>query len=170
MRALARRTSLLDSVEWYTFARRFSEHGPPELLRFRPYAGRADARRRWVWLDPRPAGAQRTLRSLLVLRCIIDGRTGYVVDIERRSDESGNPVEHFSGLAFTLSDERQLDGWLRRLLSRLRDTRGVFAALKDECPCRVAVFIHPASGSLSPADAAARNALTKLRSLLFAAP
>ena len=80
--------SSLDSVDWYTFGRRFKSVGPPELLRFRPYAGRRGARRRWVWLDPHP-GPQRALRGMIVLRCVLNGRTGYIVDVERRSDGSG---------------------------------------------------------------------------------
>ena len=167
LRGRVRPGSSLDSVDWYTFGRRFQSVGPPELFRFRPYAGRRGARRRWVWLDPHP-GPQRALRGMLVLRCVLNGRTGYVVDLDRRSDESGSPTESFSGLVSTLPLEAQLDDWLRLLLSRLRDERGVFGSLLDQCPGQADDLRHPAADSMLRSAAAARNALSKLRDLLFA--
>ena len=167
-RTLEARTADLDSVEWCTFHRRFQpgSAGPPELVHFAPYPPPHAARRRWVWLDP-PPGPQRTLRGMLVLRCVLAGRSGYVVELQRRSDSSGTPTESFSGLVFVLHSEDQLGDWLRTLLHRLRDTRGVFARLLSECPGRADDFRHPPSSSVSSSEAAARNALSKLRDLLF---
>ena len=159
----------LDSVEWYAAGGQLESGGPPELLSFWPYLPPDGPRPRWVWLDP-PPGPQRTLRGMLVLRCALAGRSGYVVELQRRSDSSGAPTESFSGLVFALRSEAQLDDWLRTLLSRLRDTRGVFARLLSECPGRADDFRHPPSSSMSSSEAAARNALSKLRALLFPEP
>ena len=108
------------------------------------------------------------LRGMLVLRCVLNGGVGYVVEIQRRSDASGTPVEAFAGLVFTLSrGEIQLEAWLRRLLSELPGTRGVFASLVAQSPGPAVCFRHPPSRSMSPSEAAARTAVAKLRGLLL---
>lgn len=165
-RALAESSSDLNSVEWYTFERGFQSAGPPWLLLFPRPDKSSGNERSWVWLDP-PRTPSRGLRGLLVLRCLLDARPGYIAEIQRRTDESGGDTEYFSGLVFTLRDEGELDAWLRWLLRDLRDARGVFASLLDDWPGRAAVFRHPPDGdSTALAEAAARNALAKLRGVL----
>ena len=114
-----------------------------------------------MWLDPK-ARPLRWLRGLLVLHCVWAGRPGYVVEIERRSDESGQGTENFSGFVFVLRSERELDPWLRRLLSSLRDTCGIFDSFLGRCPARVTPFKHPDVPPLTHSQAGARNALSKL--------
>ena len=101
-----------------------------------------------------------------MLRCVLSGRPGYVVEIERRVDEAGEETESFSGLVFALHSEHELDPWLRSLLSRLRDTRGVFDSFVGQCPGRARVFHHPPRCSEKFSQLAARNALSKMQVLL----
>lgn len=164
--ALADRHSRLDSVEWYTFQRGFQPAGPPELLRFRPYDALERRRRRWMWLDPKVRPPRRP-RGLLVLRCVVDGRVGYVADIQRRRDEPGKTPERFSMLVFTLPSEDQLAAWLGQLLPLVRDARGVFAGVLDKCPGPAAVFHHPRRDSKKFSELAACHVLSELRGLLW---
>ena len=95
----------------------------------------------------------------------VTNRTGYVVEIQRRPDESGEDIEFFSGLVFTLREPNSLDRWLRWLLLALRDSRGVFPSAPDDFPGRMAVFKHPSVSSDTRFDLAPRNALAKLAAL-----
>ena len=156
--------SQLDCVEWYTFARGFQSAGSPELLRFPLDPPPKLGCRRWVWLDPK-ARPPRLRRGMLVLRCVVGGRVGYLAEIQRRRDESGNERERFSGLVFTLRAERDLDGWLRGLLSDLRSARGVFAPLVGKCPGRAAVFQHPPLRSENFSELVVGKVLSEMRGL-----
>ena len=163
-RGHAARPSDLQSVEWYTSGHGFLPVGPPALVPFPRFRGPGASRRRWVWLDPHSNPPSR-LRGLLVLRCSLRDRTGYVVEIQRRTDESGEDIEFFSGLVFTLRQPSSLDHWVRRLLSALRHSRGVFPSAPDDFPGRMAVFKHPPVSSATRFEVAARNASAKLSTL-----
>ena len=165
LRALQHRAADLESVEWYTFERGFRSGDPPELLRFRPYPLPKPGRRGWVWLDP-DARPPRRLRGMLALRCVLAGRPAYVLEIQRRSDESGGETESFRGFVFSLRSERDLDRWLRRLLVDLRGAGGVFRSFVLRCPGRAEVFDHRSPSLLTPSEAGVRNALSKMRGLL----
>ena len=81
---------------------------------------------------------------------------------------SDTQTESFSpGFVFVLRSERELDPWLRRLLSSLRATRGVFDSFVDQCPGRAMGFKHPHASSLTLSEAGARNVLSKMRVLLL---
>ena len=165
LRALQHRAADLESVEWYTFERGFRSGDPPELLRFRPYPLPKPGRRGWVWLDSDPRRPRR-LRGMLALRCVLAGRPAYVLEIQRRSDESGGETESFRGFVFSLRSERDLDRWLRRLLVDLRGAGGVFRSFVPRCPGRAEVFDHRGPSLLTPSEAGVRNALSKMRGFL----
>ena len=162
-RVLAASDSPLDTVEWYTFGAGFRSSDPPEVLSFQP--SKAHPRSRWAWLDHK-ARDPRCPRGLLVLRCVVAGRPGYVVEIERRPTESPKQRETFSGLVFVFDPEHDLDRWLDRLLSRLPLTRGVYKSSVGPCPGRIDTFKHPDATDLTHSQAGARNALSKLQDFL----
>ena len=164
-RALRASTPGFDLVTWYTFDRGFQLSSPPELLRFQPYREPKRPRRRWMWLDSQARWPCRH-RGLLVLRCVLHRRIGYVSEIERRTDASGAETETFSGLVFVLDSEHALDAWLRHLLCGLRDKRGVFDSFLSDCPGEATTFHHPPRDSDDFSNLAARNALSKMRTLL----
>ena len=109
-------------------------------------------------------------QGMLVLRCRLAGQPVYVVEIGRRTDESGLPSELFWGLVFVVRSVRELGPWLRRLLSGLSATRGVFDSFLDSfldsCPGRAIVFHHPPRDSGKFSQLAARNALSKMQGLV----
>ena len=155
-------SSALDSVEWYAWKGVFHATGPPRLLRF-PRFPAADARRRtWIWLDPKE---KCTRRGVLVLRCVVDGRAAYVVDVQRRPATPGKEGESFSTLVFTLAPEAALDAWLGHLLCAVRETRGVFGPHLGRCPGSAAAFRHPPRSSKHFSKLAARNVVSEIRGL-----
>lgn len=156
--ALSHHAADLGSVQWYTPGRGFQSVGPPDLMLFSRSSQSSGKERAWVWLDP-PRTPSRALRGLLVLRCVLAGRVGYVVEIQRRPPAKNREREMFSGLVFALHSDRLLRPWLSDLLIRLPPARGVFAGLERRCPGHAVAFPHH---SKDPAH----DVLTSLRGLL----
>lgn len=153
------------SVEWFTFQGGFSSNPEPKLIGLQPFGKDEEAsteQRNWIYCwGPNP-------RGILVARIIANGKSVYIVEIERRphtkKDKKGNDVESetFRGFVFVLDDQPQLIPWLKQLMSGIRLVKGVVQKLVDHCPGAAATFKHPpASSGATHCEAAVINALDK---------
>lgn len=165
------RPDLIQSAEWFTFDRGFRSDPELELIALQPFDDVSVVElptetRHWLYYD----GSGKAPRGVLVVRVMAQGSPVYIVEIQRRSrkkkDEGGNlrdAEEMFKGLAFMLDDEKQLNAWLRQLLSEIRHVRGIVWKLIGMCPGRADAFKHTsASDEKVPCEAAVLNALGKV--------
>ncbi|MDP2195902.1 MAG: hypothetical protein Q8J72_07945 [Rhodocyclaceae bacterium] len=162
---------LIRSAEWFTFDRGFRSTPEPELIALQPFdddsaVDMPTETRNWLYRDV----ALKRPRGILVTRVMALESPVYIVEIQRRprkkKDENGNlrdTEETFKGLVFVLDDEKQLDSWLRQLLSEIRHVRGIVQKLIGKCPGRADAFKHTsASDEKVPCEAAVLNALGKV--------
>lgn len=171
MRSLMKsRPELLCSVDWFSPERGFVADAEPELIALKPFVDNEDkistATKHWPYIDVE----EKRLRGILLARIVAQGKSVYIVEIQRRprtrKEENGdlkNAEETFRGLAFMVKDGEQFTEWLTMLLSEIRHVRGVVQKSTGQCPGKAAAFKHPpASTDTPPCQAAVLNALEKM--------
>lgn len=167
---------LVSSVEWFTFETGFVSNQDPQLIALQPFDEDNDdietGIKNWVYFDKEA----KTLRGVLVVRVILlEGRPVYFFEVQRkfrkkREDDGSlkDSEESFKGLVFTLEEEGDFDDWLRILLSRVRDVKGIIKELIGECPGNASTFKHaPAKEEKVSCKAAVLNAFRKVGVLAY---
>ena len=156
----------ISSVEWYTFQGGFNSTPEPKLNGLQPFGKDENVsteERNWLY-------CQGSIpRGILIARIIANGKSVYIVEIERRprtkKDKNGNEVEAetFRGFVFVLDDQRHLIPWLKKLMSDIRSVNGVVKNLVHQCPGKADTFKHPpASSGATHCEKAVINALDKV--------
>jgi hypothetical protein len=131
----------ISSLHAFTFEDGFRESPDPSLIALRQFAAYASIdgeTRNWVFMDP-PQLSRR--RGVLVARLCVRNKAVYFFEIQRRVRIS-NLEESFSGMVFTLDDDRYLSSWLRQLLDNVRHVQGRLRNLRTRCPGEYFVFRH----------------------------
>ncbi|MBC17439.1 MAG: hypothetical protein CL942_14370 [Desulfovibrio sp.] len=158
------------SVEWFTFVDGLSKEEELKLIGLEPFHidEEIDGEiRNWLFLD----GAKRQFpRGIFVIRITTPSEYVYVVETQRRwvkkKDKKGKITEGeepLTGLVFTLKDHSKLGHYLRQILSKVRNAKGIFSKVSGLCPEKGAAFKHSRkSDQRRPEEASARNALSKV--------
>jgi hypothetical protein len=157
------------SVEWFSGSD-FQSVEEYQLIPIEPFDAEDDVKtevRNWVYIDARKKG--RT-RGALVIRVVVDDRTIYIVEMERRlttkTDNEGKEIEEeekMTGLIFSLKDNSLFVPYLQKVLWNIRVVKGVFRKILGDCPGYDDFFKHPkpVDGEY-PGESSVKNALSKL--------
>lgn len=160
----------IESVEFYTFKNGFQKDSEPSLIALKPFQDYIKATitpeiRNWLYFDIE----KRIPRGVLVARMIINGKSVFIFEIQRRQRKKNDggifvdSEEAFRGLVFVLNDQKQVEEWLKRLLSRVRYVKGIVQKLESLCPGKAISYCHrPAQNERVPCEAALKNALSKI--------
>lgn len=165
-----KRPDLIQSIEWFTFDDGYRHGAIPRLIELEPFKAEDNvdgATRKWLYMD---VTSLQAVRGILVVRVLAHGRPVHILEIQRRpkkkKDKNGNTEdaeESFKGLVFVLDDHGEIQGWLKQLLSEVREVKGVVKKLVRNYPGSAATFKHSASGNDEvPCETAVLNALGKM--------
>lgn len=155
----------IQKIEWFTFKDGFSSSPDPKLIRLNAIENDesiSTGTLQWPFFDH----DKRQLRGVLVIRVISEGKHVYIVEVQRKirkNDPEKGKEDSMSGLCFTLDNNAEFEGWLRKLLSDIRYKQGVFKKIVGECPGRAETFMHRNSKDNAVLfESTAKNALKKM--------
>lgn len=148
MIALQKR-KVIDAVDWYTYQHGFSASMPIMLITVPEFKKNDEVETRvksFPFLD-----REKTLRrGILVARIQLSDGPVYIVEIARSpigSASLGEGEQSFQGIVFRLSDEKDLNSWLRELIDLIRRSAGVLSrigGIEGKCPGVAMTFPHNA--------------------------
>lgn len=168
------RSEIIKSVTWFTFDDEFCSDDEPKLIGFEPFGeneGVEASIRRWPFYDI----SRNILRGVLLIRIEVEDRQVFILEIQRRlvsrKSEDGDvekAEEAYKGLVFILNDSLlgkrdNFRAWLNKLLSSVRDKRGILHQLINNFPGDAHTFVHSsASDEKVLREATVKNALRKV--------
>jgi hypothetical protein len=160
---------LIQTAEWFTFTEGYRSDGTPKLIALEPIEKEEEVptiTRNWVYFDVK---TERP-RGLMVLRITSNGRSIYIVEIERRprktttqNSEDKDGEEPYRGVVATVEDSKVFENWLRRFMSDVRYVRGIVRKVVPYFPSLADTFTHPKTrGEYILGEAALLQALEKI--------
>lgn len=162
--------SQIQSVDWFTFKDGFKSDVEPSVICLNLFKDDeaqqiATPTVNWCYLDIQNA----IPRGILVTRMVVDGKSVFILEIQRRPRNKKKRVdseigeESYKGFVFTLRDDSDFESTLRKFMSDVRMVKGVVQNLSLEFDGRFGVFKHvPAAGEGVPCETAVVNALDKI--------
>jgi hypothetical protein len=164
-----KRPNLIQSVEWFTLEKGFSESSPPMLIALQPFGEEEEIStevRNWIYYD----SLHKRPRGIMVVRITTPEKIVHIIEIQRRptkkKDAKGVPMDAeqaFMGLVFELKRQSEFEEWIKKLALSIRGVRGVMVKVVDACPGRALAFKHSRTDDEAvPCMAAVLNALGKV--------
>ncbi|MEE4675875.1 hypothetical protein V2K57_15800 [Pseudomonas alliivorans] len=147
------------SLAWYSEAQGFIEIPEFRLYTLKPFDvdERADNdARRWLRYPDNAIG----LRGLLIIRAVIDGRTFYIFELQRKKKRKGGVFrdEQISGLSMNIDDPQQAHQVISIVCDKIRNVMGKFSKLEG-LGSPVSIFRHFSHNGTFAANVTIRRAL-----------
>lgn len=168
MRHLKRKYPVrITAVEWFTFDDKFQDSDSPTLISLNPFPPKKDPiitnkMRSWTYLD------KPNTRGVLVSRIIVDSKSVYILEIQRKCKKVTDEVtietdESFRGFVFTVTSDDDFVPTLIALLNKIRMVIGVVHHLTADIAGKADTFKHSKSEDDEVAcENAIINALSKV--------